>query len=168
VIHTDDTGWRVGGGSAFLMAFVNQSLSVYQVRPRHRHEEVLTTGAAGWLTLSSDKVTCASAPVAAPKTTSNWAETTMTGGISRKSSPDYFTVCRSSVTTLTSVRIGPSPDPEEPPSPEPPKRTPTIPTCKRKRGRPCKCAERGIICRHQTSVEPNSLTQQPSSPSTFS
>ena len=24
---------------------------------------------------------------------------------------------------------------------------------KRKRGRPCKCAERGIICRHQTSDE---------------
>jgi transposase len=40
VIHTDDTGWRVGGASAFLMAFVNQSLSVYQVRPRHRNEEV--------------------------------------------------------------------------------------------------------------------------------
>jgi transposase len=40
VIHTDDTGWRVGGTSAFLMAFVNQSLSVYQVRPRHRNDEV--------------------------------------------------------------------------------------------------------------------------------
>jgi transposase len=24
VIHTDDTGWRVGGTSAYLMAFVNQ------------------------------------------------------------------------------------------------------------------------------------------------
>jgi transposase len=40
VVHTDDTGWRVGGESAFLMAFVNQSLSVYQVRPQHRNEEV--------------------------------------------------------------------------------------------------------------------------------
>ena len=40
VVHTDDTGWRVGGAPAFLMAFVNQSLSVYQVRPRHRNEEV--------------------------------------------------------------------------------------------------------------------------------
>jgi hypothetical protein len=39
-VHTDDTGWRVGGEPAFLMAFVNQSLSVYQVRPRHRNEEV--------------------------------------------------------------------------------------------------------------------------------
>jgi transposase len=40
VIHTDDTGWRVGGAPAYLMAFVNQSLSVYQVRLRHRNEEV--------------------------------------------------------------------------------------------------------------------------------
>ena len=40
VVHTDDTGWRVGGRTAFLMAFVNPSLSVYQIRPRHRNEEV--------------------------------------------------------------------------------------------------------------------------------
>jgi transposase len=40
VIQTDDTGWRVGGTPAYLMAFVNQALSVYQVRPRHRNEEV--------------------------------------------------------------------------------------------------------------------------------
>jgi transposase len=40
VVHTDDTGWRVGGRTAFLMAFVNVSLSVYQVRWRHRNEEV--------------------------------------------------------------------------------------------------------------------------------
>ncbi|HEV1996025.1 MAG TPA: transposase [Candidatus Acidoferrum sp.] len=40
VVHTDDTGWRVGGDAAFLMAFVNASLSVYQVRPQHRNEEV--------------------------------------------------------------------------------------------------------------------------------
>ena len=40
VVHTDDTGWRVGGDPAFLMAFVNASLSVYQVRPQHRNEEV--------------------------------------------------------------------------------------------------------------------------------
>lgn len=40
VVHTDDTGWRVAGESAFLMAFVNPSLSVYQVRPQHRNEEV--------------------------------------------------------------------------------------------------------------------------------
>ena len=40
VVHTDDTGWRVGGATAFLMAFVNPALSVCQVRPRHRNEEV--------------------------------------------------------------------------------------------------------------------------------
>jgi transposase len=40
VVHTDDTGWRVAGRTAFLMAFVNASLSVYQVRQRHRNEEV--------------------------------------------------------------------------------------------------------------------------------
>jgi transposase len=40
VVHTDDTGWRVGGDRAFLMAFVNPALSVYQIRPRHRNKEV--------------------------------------------------------------------------------------------------------------------------------
>ena len=40
VLHTDDTGWRVGGRTAFLMAFVNSSLAVYQIRNRHRNEEV--------------------------------------------------------------------------------------------------------------------------------
>lgn len=39
---------------------------------------------------------------------------------------------------------------------------------KRKRGRPCKCAERGIICKHQTTAEFNSLIQQTSSPERFS
>jgi transposase len=40
VVHTDDTGWRVGGEPAFLMAFETKAATVYQVRPRHRHEEV--------------------------------------------------------------------------------------------------------------------------------
>jgi hypothetical protein len=40
VMHTDDTGWRVGGRTAFLMAFVKPSLAVYQIRNRHRNEEV--------------------------------------------------------------------------------------------------------------------------------
>jgi transposase len=35
---------------------------------------------------------------------------------------------------------------------------------KRKRGRPCKCAERGIICKHRTSEQANSLREQASSP----
>jgi hypothetical protein len=40
VVHTDDTGWRVGGEPAFLMAFESEAATVYQVRPRHRHQEV--------------------------------------------------------------------------------------------------------------------------------
>lgn len=39
----------------------------------------------------------------------------------------------------------------------------TVPL-KRKRGRPCKCAERGIICKHWTSQQANSLREQASSP----
>ena len=39
-VHTDDTGWRVGGEPAFLMAFETDEASVYQVRARHRNEEV--------------------------------------------------------------------------------------------------------------------------------
>jgi transposase len=38
-----------------------------------------------------------------------------------------------------------------------------LPT-KRGRGRPCKCAERGIICRHRTSLKANPLREQVSSP----
>jgi transposase len=40
VVHTDDTGWRVGDEPAFLMAFETEAATVYQVRPRPRHEEV--------------------------------------------------------------------------------------------------------------------------------
>jgi transposase len=40
VVHTDDTGWRVGGEPAYLMAFETAAATVYQIRPRHRHEEV--------------------------------------------------------------------------------------------------------------------------------
>ncbi|MFQ5859509.1 MAG: IS66 family transposase [Anaerolineae bacterium] len=39
-VHTDDTGWRMGGEPAFLMAFETDETTVYQVRPRHRNEEV--------------------------------------------------------------------------------------------------------------------------------
>ncbi len=39
-VHTDDTGWRVGGERAFLMAFETDGATVYQVRARHRNEEV--------------------------------------------------------------------------------------------------------------------------------
>jgi hypothetical protein len=40
VVYTDDTGWKVGGDNAHLMAFATGQASVYQVRPRHRHQEV--------------------------------------------------------------------------------------------------------------------------------
>jgi len=40
VVHTDDTGWRIHGATAQLMVFTTPQITVYQVRPRHRHEEV--------------------------------------------------------------------------------------------------------------------------------
>jgi hypothetical protein len=39
-VHTDDTGWRVGGEPAHLMAFETATATVYQIRTRHRNEEV--------------------------------------------------------------------------------------------------------------------------------
>jgi len=39
-VHTDDTGWRVGGTPAQLMVFTTERTTVYQVRRRHRNEEV--------------------------------------------------------------------------------------------------------------------------------
>jgi transposase len=39
-VHTDDTGWREGGSPAWLMVFATDVATVYQVRPRHRNEEV--------------------------------------------------------------------------------------------------------------------------------
>jgi transposase len=40
VVHTDDTGWRVGGEPAYLMAFETDVATVYQIRSQHRSEEV--------------------------------------------------------------------------------------------------------------------------------
>jgi transposase len=40
IIHTDDTGWRVGGVPAYLMVFETDTATVYQIRSRHRHQEV--------------------------------------------------------------------------------------------------------------------------------
>ena len=40
VVYTDDTGWRVGGAPAYLMAFETDAATVYRIRSRHRHEEV--------------------------------------------------------------------------------------------------------------------------------
>jgi transposase len=39
-VYTDYTGWKVGGENAHLMAFDTDQATVYQVRPRHRHQEV--------------------------------------------------------------------------------------------------------------------------------
>ena len=39
-VGTDDTGWKVGGATAFLMGFFSRLISVFQIRPRHRNEEV--------------------------------------------------------------------------------------------------------------------------------
>lgn len=41
VVYTDDTGWRINGATAFLMGFDTDDATYYQIRPRHRHQEVL-------------------------------------------------------------------------------------------------------------------------------
>jgi transposase len=40
VVHTDDTGWRIHGETAFLMGFDTDESTVYQIRDQHRNEEV--------------------------------------------------------------------------------------------------------------------------------
>jgi hypothetical protein len=40
VVYTDDTGWKVGGENAHLMAFDTDQATVYQVRARHRQEVI--------------------------------------------------------------------------------------------------------------------------------
>jgi transposase len=39
-INTDDTGWRISGEPAQMMVFESKPVVVYQIRPRHRNEEV--------------------------------------------------------------------------------------------------------------------------------
>lgn len=39
-VNSDDTGWKQGGETAYLMAFETEQVSVYQIRERHRNEEV--------------------------------------------------------------------------------------------------------------------------------
>jgi transposase len=48
VVNTDDTGWRIGGKLAFLMGFFTLSIAFFQVRPRHRHQEVIEVLGAGF------------------------------------------------------------------------------------------------------------------------
>lgn len=40
VCYTDDTGWRIGGKPAWLMVCDTQEATVYQIRSRHRNQEV--------------------------------------------------------------------------------------------------------------------------------
>ena len=40
VVHTDDTSWRTGGKSAFLMGFDSDRAAVFQIRYQHRNQEV--------------------------------------------------------------------------------------------------------------------------------
>lgn len=47
-VHTDDTGWRVNGQNAFLMGFDTEDVTVYQIRSRHRNEEVRELIPAGY------------------------------------------------------------------------------------------------------------------------
>ena len=39
-VYTDDTGWRIRGESAHLMTFDRDQTTVFQIRRRHRNEEV--------------------------------------------------------------------------------------------------------------------------------
>lgn len=39
-VNTDDTGWRTGGKGSFLMGFETPDAVYYQIRERHRNEEV--------------------------------------------------------------------------------------------------------------------------------
>lgn len=40
VVYTDDTGWRIDGEAAHLMTFDTDQATVFQIRGRHRNEEV--------------------------------------------------------------------------------------------------------------------------------
>jgi transposase len=55
-VHTDDTGWRVGGRPAQLMVFTTEATTVYQIRDRHRNQEVREVIPADYAgTLCSDR-----------------------------------------------------------------------------------------------------------------
>jgi transposase len=41
VVNTDDTGWRINATLAFVMGFFTTDTAYYQIRYRHRHQEVL-------------------------------------------------------------------------------------------------------------------------------
>jgi len=65
VAHVDETGWKVGGHSAWLWVFANEDVSVYVIDPSRAHEvveDVLGTDYAGVLVsdcfLAYDPLTC--------------------------------------------------------------------------------------------------------------
>lgn len=41
VVNTDDTGWRINATLAFVMGFFTADAAYFQIRYRHRHQEVL-------------------------------------------------------------------------------------------------------------------------------
>lgn len=52
VVHTDDTGWRIDGESAYLMGFESDQSAVFQIRYQHRNvevQEIIPTDFAGVL-----------------------------------------------------------------------------------------------------------------------
>jgi transposase len=40
VVHNDETGWKIGGHSAWLWVFTNETLTVYRIDPSRGHEVV--------------------------------------------------------------------------------------------------------------------------------
>jgi transposase len=49
VVHTDDTGWRVGGQRAQMMVFTTeQGDTLYQIRMQHRNQEVREVLPSNW------------------------------------------------------------------------------------------------------------------------
>jgi transposase len=60
--------------------------------------------------------------------------------------------------------IAPAPPVSDIPAPATNEGAQSQPTPKRRRGRPCKCAERGIICRHTPLQQVNLLIPHPTSP----
>jgi len=66
VVHVDETGWKIGGHSAWLWVFTNDDVSLYVIDPSRAHEVVeaiLGTDYAGVLVsdcfLAYDPLTCA-------------------------------------------------------------------------------------------------------------
>src|SRR6185369_7953982 len=90
--------------------------------------------------------------------------------VARLTNLGYYVDLKPLEPELLNTDATPEPIIEEPPihtaEPDQPHNTAVAP--KRKKGRPCKCAERGIICTHQASIQVNSLIRNTSSTGTFS